>query len=174
MKALRIVLPILIVLFTVLLIRGIKAPIDYQKEKDFRYSHVIQRLKDIRESQLAFKAENGYFTSSFDTLINFVKNGQFTLIKQIGNVDDTTAVIIRDTSYVSIKDSLFKAANYYVDSLKFVPFGDGAIFDMKAGEIEKGRVKVKVFEVIDTNPFDKNEILSVGSMTEATNAGNWE
>ncbi|HNQ13284.1 MAG TPA: hypothetical protein PKH65_03820 [Bacteroidia bacterium] len=174
MKILRIVLPVLIILFTVLLIKGIKDPIDYQKEKDFRYKHVIQRLKDIREAQLAYKAENGKFTASFDTLISFVQNGTFTLIKQIGNVDDTSAVIIRDTSFVSIKDSLFKAPDFVVDSLKYVPFGDGAIFDMKAGEIEKGRVKVKVFEVIDTKPFDKNQVLSVGSMSEATNAGNWE
>ncbi len=45
---------------------------------------------------------------------------------------------------------------------------------MNAGKIEKGNVMVNVFEVVDTKPFDPKQVLKVGSMTEPTNAGNWE
>lgn len=173
MKPVNIILTIVIIVLSYLIFRGINEPIKFNKEKKYRYGFVIQKLKDIRTAQLAYKSVNGAYTAEFDSLIGFIKNGQFALIKQIGNVEDSAAVIIRDTIYISVKDSIFPG-NYAVDSLPFVPFGNGAKFSMQAGEIEKGKVKVKVFEVIDTAPFDPKEILQVGSMTEPSNGGNWE
>jgi hypothetical protein len=173
MKPINIILTLAIVALSFLIIRSIYLPIQFNKEKANRYSYVIQRLKDIRTAQIAYKAVNGKYTSDFDTLISFVKTGQFTAIKSIGNVEDSTAVIVRDTIFIPVRDSIF-AANFIVDSLPFVPFGEGAKFEMKAGEIEKGKVMVKVFEVVDTKPFDPKEVLRVGSMTEPSNAGNWE
>ncbi len=114
-----------------------------------------------------------YIRYSFDTLINFVKHGEIPLIRQIGNPDDSAAVIIRDTIMIPARDSLFNAA-YPVDSLRYVPFGEGAEFKMESGEVERGNVRLKVFEVVDTRPFDPNKVLRVGSLTEPSNAGNWE
>ena len=173
MKPINIILTLAIVALSFLIFRSIYLPIQFNEEKTHRYSHVIQRLKDIRTAQLAYKSVNGRYTADFDTLINFIKTGQFTAIKSIGNVEDSTAVIIRDTIFIPVKDSIFPG-KYAVDSLPFIPFGEGAKFDMKAGEIEKGKVMVKVFEVVDTKPFDPKEVLRVGSMTEPSNAGNWE
>lgn len=173
MKPINIILTVVILVLCFLIARGIYIPIQFNKEKKHRYSFVIQKLKDIRSAQMAYKSVNGVYTSEFDSLLNFIKDGQFTLIKQIGNVEDTTAVIIRDTIIVSVKDSLFPG-NYPIDSLPYVPFGEGAKFKLDAGEIEKGKVKVKVFEAVDTAPFDPKQVLRVGSMTEPSNAGNWE
>lgn len=173
MKPISIILTVVIFILAFLIFRSIYEPIKFNEEKDYRYGFVINRLKDIRTAELAYKSENGSYTGSFDTLLNFIKNGQFSLIKQIGNVEDSAAVIIRDTIFVSVKDSLFPG-NYPIDSLPYVPFGNGAKFKLQAGEIEKGKVKVKVFEAEDSAPFDKNEVLKVGSMTEPSNAGNWE
>lgn len=173
MKPINIILTLVIIGLSYLIFMGIYEPIKFNEEKDHRYSFVIQRLKDIRSAQIAYKSVNGKYTGSFDTLITFVKTGQFPLIKQIGNPEDSLAVVVRDTILVPVRDSLF-APEYPVDSLPFVPFGNGAKFDMKAGEIEKGKVMVKVFEVVDTAPFDPKEVLKVGSMTEPSNAGNWE
>jgi hypothetical protein len=173
MKPINIILTIVIVVLSYLIFRGINAPIQFNKEKKYKYSFVIQRLKDIRSAQIAYKSVNGSYTGQFDSLLSFVKTGQFALIKQIGNVEDSAAVIVRDTIYVAVKDSLFPA-NYPIDSLPYIPFGGGAKFKMQAGEIEKGKVKVKVFEVVDTAPFDPKQVLQVGSMTEPSNAGNWE
>ena len=173
MKIINIVLSVVILLLAAYLYYIISQPIKFEKEKKLRYSEVINQLKQIRMTQLAYKAEHGKYSSDFNELIEFAKNGQFTVVKRIGNADDTTAVVIRDTSYISVKDSLFKN-NLSVDSLAVIPFTSGAKFKMDAGIIEKGRVKVPVFEVIDTKPFDKEDILKVGSMSEPTNAGNWE
>lgn len=173
MRIINIALSIVILLLAAYLYYIISQPIKFEKEKKKRYTEVIDQLKQIRTTQLAYKAEHGKYTPDFNELINFAKNGKFTVVKRIGNVDDTTSVVIRDTSYISVKDSLFKN-NISIDSLPYIPFTGGKKFSMNAGIIEKGRVQVPVFEVIDTQPFDKDDILKVGSMSEPTNAGNWE
>jgi hypothetical protein len=173
MKPINIILTVVIIVLAYLIFRGINEPIQFNKEKKYRYGHVIQRLKDIRTAEIAYKSVNGAYTGDFDTLIDFIKNGHFPVIKQIGNVEDSAAVIIRDTILIPVRDSLFRA-NYPVDSLPYVPFGEGAKFKLEAGEIEKGKVKVKVFQATDTAPFDPKQVLQVGSMTEPSNAGNWE
>ena len=174
MKIIRIALGGVIVVLAFLIYKGINEPIQFNKEKAYRYSFVIQKLKDLRTAQIAYKSVNGSYTDNYDSLLNFVKNGEFLLIKQIGNPDDSTAVIIRDSIYIIVRDSLFPKS-YEIDSLPFVPFTNGkSKFKMSAGEVEKGKVKVKVFEIVDTEPFDPTEVLKVGSMTEPSNAGNWE
>lgn len=195
----QIVLLIIIVVLAYLVFESIMAPIRFNKEKDIRYSATIQRLKDIRTAQLAYRSQHNKFTGSFDTLINFLKTGSFKVVKQIGSEDDSLAVaqgkIFRDTIRISVRDSLFKG-NYPIDSLRYVPFAGSAQFEMGAGEIETGsKVKVKVFEAkahndVILNGMDRQMIinindlrkklnkypgLQVGSLTEATNnAGNWE
>jgi hypothetical protein len=174
MKIARILLVLISVILVVLIYRSIKEPIDWKKEKERRYARVIERLKDIRMAQMAYRAEKGEYADNFDSLIYFIKNGHFTVVKQIGDPEDTLAIVIRDTTYVPVRDSLFKDKLHLIDSLPYVPFGEGARFKMSAGKIEKGNVMVNVFEVVDTKPFDPNHVLKVGSMTEPTNAGNWE
>jgi hypothetical protein len=173
MNITKIALTILILVFIGWLVKIIYEPIAFEKEKKYRYSHVIQRLKDIRTAQLAYKNVNNTFTGSFDTLVDFIKNGELAVVKQIGNVDDTSAVIIRDTIFVRVIDSLY-TPKFIADSLPYVPFGDGAKFKMQAGEVERGNVMLKVFEVVDSKPFDPKKVLKVGSLTEPSNAGNWE
>lgn len=84
--------------------------------------------------------------------------------------------LIRDTVKISVKDTVF-GSDFHVDSLRYVPFSEkGAQFTLAAGEIvSASRIKIQVFEAVDTDPFDPNKVLKVGSLTEATNnAGNWE
>lgn len=173
MKPVNIILTVVIIVLAYLIFRGINEPIKFNKEKAYRYGFVIQKLKDIRTAQIAYKSVKGSYANNFDSLIDFVKTGQFSLIKQIGNIEDSTAVIIRDTILVPVKDSIF-AASYAIDSLPYIPFGEGAKFKLEAGEIEKGKVIVKVFQAVDTAPFDPKQVLRVGSMTEPSNSGNWE
>lgn len=194
----QIVLAILIAVIAYFVYESIMAPIRFEKEKNKRYGATIQRLKDVRTAELAYRSRYNKFTGSFDTLITFLKVGEFKVVKQIGSEDDSLAVaqgkVYRDTILVAVRDSLFK--NFSVDSLRIVPFSGGAQFELAAGELETGsKVKVKVFECKAHNNvilqgLDRQEIinindlqkklekypgLQVGSMTEATNnAGNWE
>lgn len=194
----QILLAILIVVIGYFVYESIMSPIRFKKEKDKRYEVTIQRLKDVRTAQLAYRSRYTKFTGSFDTLITFLKEGEFKVVKQIGSEDDSIALaqgkVYRDTIKVAVRDSLFK--NYPVDSLRFIPYSGGIQFELAAGELETGsKVKVKVFEckahndlilkglnrqeIININDLqnklEKFPGLMVGSMKEATNnAGNWE
>ena len=201
-----------IIVLAYLLWESIQKPIRFNKEKDRRENATIQRLKDIRSAQLAFKAEYDRYTGSFDTLIHFLENDSFRVVKAIGSVPDSMVeeyksrtkaervalrdgLISRDTIKLSVKDSLF-SPNFYIDSLRYVPFTNGKQFEMAAGVLETiSKVAVRVFEA--KVPYDillagmdrqlvinyketREKItgypgLRVGSLTEATNnAGNWE
>jgi hypothetical protein len=195
----QILLLVLIVVLSYLVFESIMNPIRFNNEKDKRYAKTINRLKDIRTAQLAYRSEHNKFTGSFDTLINFVKYDSFRVVRQIGSMDDSLAVaqglIRRDTVTISVLDSLFKKG-YPVDSLRLVPYTGGAQFELGAGELLTGSgLKIKVFEakvhndvllkgldrqlVVNENDLRKKlerfPGLQVGSLTQATNnAGNWE
>ena len=49
-------------------------------------------------------------------------------------------------------DSLFKK-NYPIDSLNFVPFGNGVEFKLSAGTINKSKITVPVFEIKRSKTF---------------------
>ena len=52
----------------------------------------IQRLKDIRTLQVAFKSVNGRFTTTVDSLADFYNNGKMAIVMQVGSMDDSLAV----------------------------------------------------------------------------------
>src|SRR5690606_16178545 len=54
-------------------------------------------------------------------------------------------IVSRDTSFIAVRDSILKNIN--IDSLKYIPFSGGEIFSIDAGQIEKNKVNVNVFEV---------------------------
>ncbi|MDD3152213.1 MAG: hypothetical protein PHE45_04875, partial [Bacteroidales bacterium] len=87
---LQIALFLVIIVLAVLIVRSIMEPVKFQQEKDFRYENTIQRLKDIRAAEGAYRTVNKRYTASFDTLIDFVKTGQLAVVKMIPDPEDTT------------------------------------------------------------------------------------
>ncbi len=181
-KIIKGVLIVGIIILVYLIINSVSKPIKFQQERDRRYSKIIERLKQIRTAQIAFYDKYGRYTSSFDTLIHFIKTDSIPIVKAIGTVPDTLTeeqavklkIVFRDTIYIPIRDTLFPK-KFIADSIKFVPYSGGIMFDLKAGEIVTGsKVKVKVFEVKDPKPFDPTFQLKLGSLTEASTTGNWE
>ena len=157
--AIQIVLLVVIIVLGYLLYQSIMKPIRFNKEKLNIEQATIQRLKDIRSAQVAFKSEYSRYSGDFDSLITFVKSGTFSVIKAIGSIPDSLAeegmtekeavnqgLISRDTVRVSVLDSLF--SNFYpIDSLSFVPFAGSYQFKLGAGTFLTGsKVKVPVFE----------------------------
>ncbi|HPF93958.1 MAG TPA: hypothetical protein PLV65_08465, partial [Tenuifilaceae bacterium] len=137
----QILLLVAIAILSYFIYESVMTPIRFNKEKDKRYDKTIERLKDIRTAQLAFRSENSKFTGSFDTLIDFVKHDSFKVVRQIGSMDDSVAVakglVYRDTVKISVLDSIFPKA-YPVDSLRFVPYTGGKEFELGSGEITTG------------------------------------
>jgi hypothetical protein len=168
--------------------KSIKDPLDFAKERDYKYQFVIQRLKDLREVQLGYKNANGYYTADLDSLVNFIKNDSLKIVKAIGSVPDTLTeaqalqlgLISRDTVKVSASEYIFndkyvserKIGKLFIDSLPFVPFTQ-ARFDLQIGTVSRGKIKVQVFQIRDGEPFDPLKVLQVGSLTDVSTAGNW-
>ena len=77
--AIQALLWILIVFFSYKIYDSINGPINFNKTKNERYAKVINRLKDIRKAQIAHKDVKGTYANNFDSLIQFIDNGIFTL-----------------------------------------------------------------------------------------------
>lgn len=192
-KMLRLVISIAMVLIVVGLAyadyMSIKVPIEFQNEKERRYEHVIQRLKDIRTAELAFKAKYQRYQGDMDSLVAFVETDSLLFIKAIGEVPDTmtleaaikAGIASRDTIYVNAMDSLFGSQDpkervhpFHVDSMAVVPFTGGQQFALDAGSVKRSSVDVPVFQATDSKPFDTRDVLQVGSMSDPKTNGNWE
>ena len=155
----QIVLWIASVFFAYKIYDSINGPIKFNQTKNERYAKVIDRLKDIRKSQIAHKDVKGVFSNNFDSLVKFVDEGYFTLIEKRDSsymeydrtyrIDMLREVIVIDTlGTVSVKDSLFKNSARYQD-MAYIPI-DGvrdSVFTINAEVINKNGYKVPVFEV---------------------------
>lgn len=156
-------------------IKSIMEPINFNKQKAYRETVGIQRMKDVRTLQEAFKSVSGHFTASADSLVDFYKNGKMEVIMQIGSNDDSLAVATTEklkksrrgitpeqmyelykkgehlvfsiSSKVDVKDTLFNTRNdFNIDSLKFIPFSQGDTIQMESVIKEVSGVKVPLFE----------------------------
>ena len=156
-----------------LIFRSINSPIKFNEVKNERYSKVIERLKDIRNAQIAFKSVNGVYSNDFEELIQFIDSAEFTITQKrdssymeydrIYRIDMLREVIVTDTlGFVSVKDSLF-ANNLDYKNMASVPIeGVESLFSLKADIIDKNGYNVPVFEVRvskDVILFDQNKDL---------------
>ncbi len=87
------ILPLAIVALAWAWWSGIQKPVKFDKEKDARSQVAIQRLKDIRDLQVAYKSVNGKFASTLDSLVLFYNTGKLDVVLQVGSKDDSLAVV---------------------------------------------------------------------------------
>lgn len=188
----NLVLVVIIVALAWMLISSIREPIAFNTEKSKREGAVIDRLVTIREMQELFRNIKGGFAPSFDSLKTVLLSDSFMIVSVIGDPDDPdfTGEIIYDTTYLPAKDSI-EAMAINLDSLKYVPFGKGTEFEIKADTITYQSTNVPVVEVgiqkkVFMGPYaDKrfsrydqkynpNGYLKFGDMNAPKLAGNWE
>ena len=160
----EVVLALICVVLAELIIRSINKPVNFNKQKAYRESIAVQRLKDIRTLQVAYKTVNGKFTSTM------------TVVLQIGSMDDSLAVahtqaikrrnrritpekllslyeagdhnlVFSIESKVPVKDTLFNdRPDLVLDSLKYIPFSGGKEVEMEALVKMVSGVPVPLFE----------------------------
>ena len=96
-KVLKIIAEILLAAAAVglvyLIYESVMQPVNFNKEKAHREQVGIQRLKDIRTLQEAFKSATGRFSPTVDSLKLFYEKGQMNIVMQIGSNDDSLAVV---------------------------------------------------------------------------------
>lgn len=156
-RAIQIVLLAVIIGLGYAIYRSINEPIEYEEQYQKRTKAVVNRLKLIRDAQVAYKTIHEKYTGSFDTLIDFVKNGQLKMLRMEGSLSDSLlaagmtekeaiklGIIKRDTVYIPVKDSICK--NFDPDSLRKVPFVN-ADFELGATILtSSSNLAIPVFE----------------------------
>lgn len=168
----------------------------------------------------------GKYTASFDTLIDFVKTAKIPFVKKVGTLTDdqlengmtekkAVAMIekakktgkwkeveaaglkdfSRDTVWIPVTDTIF-AKGFNPDSLRYVPFGNGAQFEMAVrSDTTKSGAPLNLFQAqvpyeVYLNGLSKQEIINIKDLQEKlnkyaglrvgnieepnNNAGNWE
>jgi len=175
--ALQAFLWIISIVLSYLIYNSIMGPINFNEVRDQRYSMVINRLKEIRTAQIAYKDVNGVYSDNFDSLVNFIDNGIFTLIEKRDSsyleydrtyrIDMLKEITVIDTlGTVNVKDSLFSDNEDYYNMSKIPIAGIDAEFSIDADVIIKNsgsvNYNVPVFEVkVSKNIilFDQNKDL---------------
>jgi len=184
---LQVVFSIVILVLAYFLYQSIMAPVRFNKEYTHRSKVLIEQMKDIRTAQMMYKSMYGKYTGSFDTLIQFMSEGQIPVVKMIPDPEDTTFTrsIIDTVGYISVADSIFDEGED-PEMIRYMPFTDKEEIRLQAGEIEKGNIMVPVFEALadkttylhglDRNLIsqDRYKSIKVGSMEEPSTDGNWE
>ena len=176
-----VILPLIIILLGYLIVKGVMKPIKFNEERAAREAVAIQKLKDIRELQVAYKNKYGKFASSLDTLADFYKNDKMIINMQIGSVNDSVMVAHTDAvkkankgindkglyelykkgdhnlvfsikSEIPVKDTLLKREDFNIDKLADIPFTNGKKIEMKSIVKQVSGVDVPLFEA--TIPFN--------------------
>jgi hypothetical protein len=157
---LQIVLLLVAVALTFFINKSIQRPIEFEKAMDVRYDATVERLKEIRKAEIAYKDVYGEFTGSWDTLINFVVNDSIRNVRKIGELTDSMieanitekkaiqmGLLIRDTVRESVLEAIY-GKDYDANQLKIVPVpGEPTEFHLGATSIVTGSgITVPVFE----------------------------
>lgn len=113
---------------------SIMVPQKFKEIKELRYEKIIERLKDIRTAQEAYKGSFGRYTGSFDTLIQFIKFDSIKVVRSVGTLSDDQleagmteaeaikqGIILRDTVKVNALENVFNK-DYQIDNIRYVPF----------------------------------------------------
>lgn len=158
-KLFQIILAVAIVGLVYVIYVQISTPIRFDKETKAKKAQVIDRIKDIRTAQRAFKSKYQHFTTSFDSLSAFVLTDTLELERKIVDEDDSAAMAMLKKSgkkniekfKIAVIDTIFapkKVTRQDVENFRFIPgTGNKAQFIMEAGIITtESKVVIPVVE----------------------------
>lgn len=180
------------------LIGSIKEPITFQAEKNMRKDAVTDRLKQLRSAQEIYRDVTGEFSNDYNQLREVLSTGKIMKIAVEGDPDDPNNqdAITYDTTYEAAA-SVIAEMGINLDSIEYVPFGNGIKFEMFADTMTYQKTLVNVLEAKvpykdfmgkfadvkykkydDTfnpdSPGEKYYYLGFGNRTAPNLSGNWE
>jgi hypothetical protein len=160
-------------IFGYLIYNSVMAPIRFDEEKEVRFETAVNKMLDIKKSQLAYKSIKGNYAPTFDSLVKFIETERFEIIERkdtsVPDVARNAAfgltngeggyfkdiVVTKSLGFKSVKDSLFKNSERY-KRLNTVKIADFEVpVSMKTSSIV---VKDKAFPTLEVT-IDKNEVL---------------
>lgn len=195
----NLILVALVGLLIWVLISSIREPIAFQAEKEMREQAVIAKLKQLREAQEIYRNVTGGYSGDFNQLRDTLRYGSIMNIAVEGDPDDpNNNTITYDTTYeaamVSVEKEGIKGA---LDSLEYVPYTQGAKFELYADTISYQKTLVWVVEAKakyadfmgpysnvkykkyddsynPDRPGEKKYYLKFGNRSAPNTSGNWE
>jgi len=200
-KQIALILIPLNIILAYFVFNSIDSEIEFQEVAKVRITENVQKLKDLRQVQIAYKKVNHTYANNFESLLDFLENDSMPIVKAIGETPDSLTdaqalelgIISRDTTYVLAKETVFDEAYLSSRNEKYplnlttltnVPHSK-ELYSVDAGRVEKGKVTVQVFEISTTyatvftaldaenKSYELDNLLKVGSMDEASLNGNW-
>lgn len=157
-KGFQILLGLVIVALVYVIYNQISTPIKFDNELKSKKAQVIERLKDIRTAQRAFKSKYQRFTGDFDTLAQFILTDTLELERKIVDEDDSVGMAMLKKAgrkniekfKVAVIDTIFapkRLSPEAVRQLRFIPTtGNQAEFIMEAGFTQASNVTVPIVE----------------------------
>ena len=136
------------------LVGSIKGTIDERNMIGQQEADIIEQLSLIREAELVYQEIHGHYTDNWDSLINFIKTGQYPILQRTEEIitlsygADSIVLHIDTLGFVSARERIFKA-NYSENSIDsgifkgfYVGVGDKAVKGTKAYSILNSRDKL--------------------------------
>ncbi len=158
-KIAQLLLAVVIVAFVWIIYKQISTPIRFENELKAKRAQVIERIKDIRTAERAFKSKYQRFTSDFDTLAAFILNDTLELERKIYDDDDSVglAMLKRQNKKnvekfkVAVIDTIFspkKLSAQDVADLRYIPgTGKQAQYILEAGIVTtESKVVIPIVE----------------------------
>ncbi|MDZ4716321.1 MAG: hypothetical protein SH819_12725 [Cytophagales bacterium] len=164
-KILTIVLTAISLFLAYYLYNSIQTVIDTKDEIANVEKAVIERLRLIREAEIVFQEQHGRYTSNWDSLADFIENGQVPILqrrevitpKPYGGED---VKIFTDTlGFISAKEKIFKK-NYTINAADHGVFMG---FKVKAGDQvirNQKAYSLKVLDKVNEPPFLEQGIIT--------------
>ncbi|MDE5708316.1 MAG: hypothetical protein K2L09_07565 [Alistipes sp.] len=158
-RIIQICLALIIVALVYVIYDQISTPIRFDNELKARKAQVIERIKDIRTAQRAFKSKYQRFTADFDSLAAFILTDTLELERKIVDEDDSVAMAQLKKAgkknvekfKVAVIDTIFAPkvlTEKDVAQLRYIPgTNDQAQYIMEAGIITtESKVVIPVVE----------------------------
>lgn len=158
-KIAQIILAVVIVAFVYVIYQQISTPLRFENELKVKRAQVIERIKDIRTAQRAYKSKYQKFTADFDTLANFILTEKLEMERKLVDEDDSVGMAMLkklrkknvEKFEIAVIDTIFapkKLTAEDVHNLRYIPGTDNkAQFIMEAGIITtESKVVIPVVE----------------------------
>lgn len=158
-KIAQLILAVVIVGLVYVIYQQISTPLRFENELKTKRTQVIERIKDIRAAQRAYKTKYRKFTADFDTLANFILHDSLELERKLVDEDDSVGMAMLkklrkknvEKYKLAVIDTIFspkKLTAEDVHNLRYIPGTDNkAQFIMEAGIITtESKVVIPVVE----------------------------
>lgn len=158
-RIIQIILAVVIVALVYVIYDQISTPIRFDNELAARKAQVIERIKDIRTAQRAYKSKYQRFTGDFDTLTAFILNDTLELERKIVDEDDSVGMAALKKAgkkniekfKIAVIDTIFAPkvlSKSDIEQLRYIPgTNNQAQYIMEAGIITtESKVVIPVVE----------------------------